>query len=106
MDDMDVPPPVLPLQQTPSPHFHMHSRSPLVDVVADVHSVGHCLFGCQSCAHEEQSLLTYFSRYVRGTLPYDAAAARAMFSAKGMPEGAATSTGMPFDVAIVGPLPV
>mmetsp|Transcript_27904 Transcript_27904/g.39321 ORF Transcript_27904/g.39321 Transcript_27904/m.39321 type:complete len:1031 (-) Transcript_27904:63-3155(-) len=39
-------------------------------IIKDVFFVGHCLFGCQSCGIHEHSVPVYFTRFIRGQLPY------------------------------------
>eukprot|EP00727_Mastigamoeba_balamuthi_P006412 m51a1_g2391 hypothetical protein (1004) ;mRNA; f:727949-731590 len=50
--------------------------------VIDVFSLGHCMYGCESCGLSEHNVPLFFTRWAAGELPYSAADVRSRFFPK------------------------
>lgn len=42
-----------------------------IALVKDVFTVGHCMYGCDSCSVSEHRFPLFFSRYIKNTLPFN-----------------------------------
>ncbi|PRP81878.1 tubulin--tyrosine ligase-like protein 12 [Planoprotostelium fungivorum] len=69
-------------------------KSEYPDVIADIFSVGHCLFGCQSCGIREHNVPVYLTRFHKDLLPYSKHDVRRLIGAQ------KTSTGRTISVLL------
>lgn len=49
------------------------------EVIADVAAIGHCMYGCYSCSSSQHKIPLYFTRFFRGTLPYQLSDIQALY---------------------------